>query len=107
MGKPQQNSEAPVRLRLPTGKEVLGIVDRRVGGSRMIVKCEDGQTRTCRIPGGLRRSLWVREGDFVIVEPWKLGGDDKGDILYKYRSNQVKSLENKGYLEVFEQMEEF
>ena len=57
------NPEAPIRVRTPRGKEVLGIVEQRVGGNRMLVKCFDGKTRNCRIPGRLRRKLWIREGD--------------------------------------------
>ena len=95
------------RLKLPTGTEIFGIVERRVGGSRMEVKCEDGKTRNCRIPGALRRRLWVREGDIVIVKPWEIDGDTRGDVVYKYRPIQAEHLQKKGYLDVFEQMEEF
>jgi len=82
-------------------------VEQRVGASRMIVKCLDGKTRNCRIPGRLKRSLWVREGDVVIVEPWEYGGDEKGDIVYKYTKTQVNYLRNKGQLEKLSELEEF
>ncbi len=95
------------RIMLPRGNQVFGIVEQRVGGSRMIVKCLDGKSRNCRIPGRLKRSLWVRENDVVIVEPWEYGGDEKGDILYKYTNTQVSYLKNKGYLEKLSQLEEF
>src|SRR3990167_5043791 len=86
------------RIKIPRDREVFGIVEQRVGASRMIVKCLDGKTRNCRIPGRLKRSLWVREGDVVIVEPWEYGGDEKGDIVYKYTGTQVNYLKNKGFL---------
>ena len=95
------------RIRLPRGKQSMGIVDQRLGGSRMNVRCLDGRTRICRIPGRMKRFLWVREGDVVIVEPWELGGDDKGDIVYKYTKSQVQFLKRKGYLEKIEDFEEF
>ncbi|MBI2665705.1 translation initiation factor IF-1A, partial [Candidatus Woesearchaeota archaeon] len=71
----QRETEEPqiLRVRLPIEKEVLGIVQQRLGGSRMRVLCLDGKERICRIPGRLRRALWVRENDVVIVEPWELG----------------------------------
>lgn len=88
-----------VRVRIPQGKEVLGIVQQRLGGSRMRVSCLDGKERICRIPGRLRRALWVRENDVVIIEPWELGGDDKGDVMYKYRNKaEVDFLRKRGYL---------
>jgi len=95
------------RIRLPRGRQAIGIVEQRLGGSRMKVKCLDGKTRISRIPGRLKRHLWVREGDIVIVEPWEYGGDAKGDVIYKYRKSQVQFLRKKGYLKQVEEIEEF
>ncbi|HRZ85220.1 MAG TPA: translation initiation factor aIF-1A [Candidatus Paceibacterota bacterium] len=95
--KLNEPSEVKVRVRLPRNKEIIGIIDQRVGGNRMIVKCVDGKIRNCRIPGRLRRNLWIREGDIVIVEPWEFD-NEKGDILFKYHPNEVNSLKEKGLL---------
>ena len=95
------------RIKLPRGKQSFGIVEQRLGGSRMKVRCLDLKTRICRIPGRLKRYLWVREGDVVIVEPWELGGDKKGDIIYKYSKSQNQFLKRKGYLKKLEEFEEF
>ncbi|MBW2996196.1 translation initiation factor eIF-1A [Candidatus Woesearchaeota archaeon] len=95
------------RIRLPRGKQTFGIVDQRLGGSRMKVRCLDGKTRVCRIPGRMKRYLWVREGDVIIVEPWELGGDDKGDVIYKYTKSQLQYIKRKGYLKKLEEFEEF
>jgi translation initiation factor 1A len=104
MKKPYKPAEPGVlRVRIPKGKEILGIVLKRLGGSRMTVQCLDGKERICRIPGRLRRALWVREQNIVIVEPWELGGDKKGDIIYKYRSAaEVGFLKRNGYLKNIE-----
>jgi len=95
------------RIKLPRGLQVLGILDQRLGASRMRVRCLDGKTRICRIPGRLKRRLWVRENDIVIVEPWEFSGDRKGDILYKYSNTQVAYLKNKGFLKKFDDFEGF
>ena len=95
------------RVKLPREKQSLGMVDQRLGASRMRVKCLDGKTRICRIPGRLKRKLWVREGDLVLVEPWELGGDEKGDVIFKYRPSQIDWLKRKGYLKGLESIEEF
>jgi translation initiation factor 1A len=105
MDNNEQNEE--YRLKLPRGNQVLGLLEQRLGGSRTRIRCLDGKTRICRIPGRLKRFLWVREGDIVLVEPWELGGDDKGDIIFKYKRNQVDSLRNKGYLKGLEDIDEF
>ncbi len=99
--------EEVIRVRTPKDKEVLGILEQRLGGSRAKVRCLDGNTRVCRIPGRLKRHLWVREGDTLIVEPWEFGGDEKGDIIFKYRPIQVKWLQKKGFLDKLQDMNEF
>ena len=110
--KEQQEQEQQIqqeisRIKLPRGRQVLGILNQRLGASRMRVICLDGKTRICRIPGRLKRRLWVRENDIVIVEPWEYSGDEKGDVLYKYTNTQMVWLRNKGYLKKFEDTEEF
>ncbi len=95
------------RVKLPQGRETLGICEQRVGGSRMKVRCLDGKNRICRIPGRLKRKLWVREGDILLIEPWELGGDAKGDVLFKYKPIQVKFLKKRGLLQGLESMDEF
>ncbi len=95
------------RTKIPRGREVFGIIEQRLGGSRMTVRCLDDKKRICRIPGRLKRKLWVREGDIVIVEPWELGGDAKGDIVFKYKPSQVDYLKKKGLLADLTEREEF
>jgi len=95
------------RIKLPRGRETFGVLQRRLGASRTEVKCLDGKTRICRIPGRLKRRLWVRQGDIIIVEPWEYGGDKKGDIIYKYSKAQIEFLRRKGYLKQLEEFEEF
>ncbi len=95
----EQAQEEIRRIRLPKGdREVIGVVDQRLGGGRTRVRCLDGKSRICRVPGRLRRRLWIRTGDIVLVEKWELQGDQKGDIIFKYRPTQVAWLKQQGYL---------
>ena len=95
------------RIKLPRDKQTFGILEQRLGGSRMRVRCLDGKIRICRVPGRLKKKLWVREGDVLLIEPWELGGDEKGDVIFKYKPNQVDWLRRKGYLKELEEFEEF
>lgn len=95
------------RVKLPRGDQSMGIVETRLGASRMRVRCLDGKVRICRIPGRLKRRLWVREGDLVLVQPWEFEGDEKGDVIFKYRPSQVDWLKKKGHLKKLEDIEEF
>jgi len=105
--KNPNTEEVITRVRLPRGEEIFGVLDQRLGGSRMRVKCLDGKNRICRIPGRMKRRLWVREGDILLIQPWELGGDEKGDVIYKYRPIQVKWLKDKGYLRKLDDFDEF
>lgn len=95
------------RVKLPRDGQTIGICEQRVGGSRMKVRCLDGKSRICRIPGRLKRRLWVREGDILLIEPWELGGDEKGDVIFKYKPIQIKFLRRKGYLDQLDTLDEF
>lgn len=105
--KKDNDQEQVFRVKTPKGRETIGILQQRLGGSRIRVVCMDGKTRVCRIPGRLKRKLWVKEGDTVLVEPWEFGGDEKGDVIYKYKQNQIDWLKKKGFLKGLEEIEDF
>ncbi len=87
------------RLRLPREGEVLGVVEQIVGFDRLRVRCRDGHVRTCRIPGKMKKRNWVRVDDVVIVVPWEVEGDRKGDLVYRYTGTEVEWLKKKGLWE--------
>ena len=102
--KPKFETTPQIITRVPTPKqnEVIGIIEQRVGANRMIVKCLDGKERNCRIPGSLRRRLWIRPGDTVIVKPWEFESDTRGDVLLKYTPAQVEWLRRRGFIKEVE-----
>ena len=103
----EQLQEEIRRVKLPRGNQTFGIVEQRLGGTRMRVRCLDGKTRICRVPGRYKRRLWVREGDTVLIEPWELSGDEKGDLIFKYRKAQIQHLRRRGLLKGLDEFEEF
>jgi translation initiation factor 1A len=101
LGKRKVKNEANLqRMVLPSKNDVLGITVKILGGERMLVKCQDGKERLCRIRGKLKRRVWVREGDIVLVSPWDFQSDKRGDIFWRYRKNQSEWLRYKGYLKM-------
>lgn len=94
----QQFQGQVLRVRLPKKGEVLGIVETRLGYGKSRVICQDQKTRICRIPGGMRRHLWVRPQNIVLVRLWEIGGDEKGDIIHQYSQAEVDWLKRKGFL---------
>ena len=100
-----QNSQV-TRVKMPKGKQFIGIVEKRLGGSRMNIRSIDGRDIMARVPGRVKKYLWIREGDIVLLEPWELD-KNKADLIYKYRPNEIKQLEKKGILESLNNIEEF
>ncbi len=89
-----------VRVKLPDRKsrEMFGIADQLLGAGKIRVVCEDGKSRLGRIPGKIRKRMWIREGDLLIVVPWELGGDEKCDIKYRYTKTQASYLSRKNQI---------
>jgi translation initiation factor 1A len=86
------------RVPLPSGNDVLGVAVKLLGFDRIMVKCQDGHERLCRIRGKLKRRVWIRVGDIVLVSPWDFQSDTRGDIFGRYKKNQTAWLRSQGYL---------
>lgn len=99
MGKEEEKEELEIsRIRIQKEGEVLGTVEIPLGSDKLKVACDDGKTRICRIPGKLRKRVWIRAGDLVLVQPWKVQGDKRGDIVFRYTATQANWLKRKGYV---------
>ena len=103
MGKRKIVSEDDLgKIQLPVANDELGIAVRMLGFDRIMVKCQDGKERLCRIRGKLKRRVWVRVGDIVLVSPWDFQSDVRGDICGRYRRNETAWLRSHGYLTIQE-----
>ncbi len=99
MGKKKIISEEEIKgMMLPVANDVLGIAIRMLGFDRVLVKCQDGHERLCRIRGKMKRRVWIRQGDIVLVSPWDFQSDKRGDIIWRYKRNQAEWLRRNGYL---------
>ena len=89
--------DANLRVTLPYKPkgEMFGVAESFQGGSRLQVICEDGVRRMGRIPGKLRRRMWVRENDLLIVVPWSFQ-DSKADVKFRYTPTQTANLKRRG-----------
>ena len=90
--------QQPIRVRTPRQGEVLGIVDEVLGASRFRVSCQDSKDRICRVSGKFRRRIWVKTGDVVLVKPWDIQPEDRGDIVWRYTRTQAGWLQKRGFL---------
>jgi len=94
------SEEALKKLVLPAPGDVVGIAQKMLGYDRILVKCQDGHERLCRIRGKMKRRVWIREGDIVLVSPWDFQRDKKGDIFWRYTRAQAYMLRKKGLLTI-------
>ena len=92
----QENLRIPIPEK--EDNEMFAIVNRILGGSRMNVQSADGKTRLARIPGRMRRRMSrIKMGDLIIISPWDIQ-NEKADILYRYRQNQIRFLSKRNIL---------
>ncbi len=87
------------RLPLPRRNrgEVFGIASQLLGAARIRVMCEDNISRMGRITGKMKKKMWIREGDLLIVRPWGFQ-EGKADILFRYSRTQAQYLSRRNLL---------
>lgn len=101
MGKKKVISEGELKeMVLPAPDQVLGIVTQMLGYDRLMVKCNDGHERVCRIRGKMKRRVWIKVGDVVLVAPWDFQSETRGDVIWRYTESQANWLRSKGYLKI-------
>ncbi|MGB9371257.1 MAG: translation initiation factor eIF-1A [Halobacteriota archaeon] len=76
-------------------REVLGIVESMLGANRVKIQSMDGKTRMGRIRGKMKKRVWLRVGDVIVLVPWSFQ-DDKANIVWRYQGTQVGWLKKKG-----------
>ncbi len=96
---------------LPNQEEgtMICVITRLLGADYLMIRCQDGATRKARIPGSLRRRMWMKEGDIVLAAPWDFK-PDRADVIYRYSKGEVQKLVEKGLvsrelLELAEELE--
>ena len=88
------NPDDMMRVPMPKEykREMFAIADQLLGASKIRVMCADGKSRIGRIPGKLKKRMWIREGDLLIIRPWEFQEDEKADILFRYTRTQATNL---------------
>ena len=84
------NQQEYRRVRTPKKGEIPGVVEQIMGHGK----------RMTRIPGKMKKRIWIREGDVILVKPWDFQSDEKGDVIWRYTKTESNWLERKGYLKM-------
>jgi len=95
MGKRKITHELSALIILPTGTDEVGTVEQMLGFDRLLIRFAGGKKRVCRIRGKMKKRVWIRIGDVVLVSPWDFD-PTKGDVFYRYTREQVRELQQRG-----------
>ena len=82
--------------RRPRG-EVFAVASQLMGAARIRVMGEDSVARMGRITGKMKKKMWIREGDLLIIRPWGFQ-EGKADILFRYSRTQAQYLSRRKLL---------
>ncbi|MCD7781349.1 MAG: translation initiation factor eIF-1A [Methanosphaera sp.] len=89
-----------IRVRSPRKGEIPGVVEQILGHGKIKVRCNDSNVRLCRIPGKMKKRIWIREDDVVLVKPWEFQSDEKADVIWRYTHTEANYLERRGFLKI-------
>ena len=94
-----EGGEEVGRLPLPRRNrgEIFGVANQLLGAARIQVMCEDSVSRMGRITGKMKKKMWIREGDLLILRPWGFQ-EGKADILFRYSRTQSQYLARRNLL---------
>lgn len=85
--------EETERIRLPKKEEneLLAIVTKLHGANQLKALCEDGIERSCRITGKMKKKVWIRENDLIIVKVWDFQ-PTKADVIWRFKGDNAKQF---------------
>lgn len=86
------------RIKRPDQGELYALVTTMLGAGKMMVDCSDGKTRLARIPGKMKKRIWIRIGDIILVKPWDIEPEKKCDVSWRYSPTQASWIKRKGII---------
>ena len=95
--KKKKNSSVVVDLKSvknvdkKTDDQEYGQVTKLLGSCRLEVSCFDGMSRLCHIRGSMRKKVWIKLNDIVLVSLREFE-NAKADIIYKYEIPEINFL---------------
>jgi translation initiation factor 1A len=97
--KNENEEEFVGRLRLPKKSEgeMFAVATQLMGSDQLKAMCEDNVERMCRIPGKLRKRVWIKVGDILIIKIWDFQ-PSRADVVWRFIGAQAEHLKKKGFL---------
>eukprot|EP00128_Syssomonas_multiformis_P010098 Colp12_sorted_trinity150504_noHs@21157 len=76
----------------PEGDQKIVKVIQARGGNQHEVELDDGTTMLVQMPTKYRSRVWIKRGDYLIVEPIQGSTKIGADIAYVLYNDQIKHL---------------
>lgn len=86
-------------LILADSEQEYGLVKKALGDCRFTVQCQDGIDRLCHVRGSMRKKIYVKEGDFVIISKREFQ-DGKADIVHVYNNDHVRMMKKEQIIKI-------
>ncbi len=93
----EQEQFAKMRMPNRNGREMFALAIQLMGATQIKALCEDGKERMCRIPGKLRKRVWIKQNDVLIIRLWEWQLD-RADIVWRFWGTQVEHLKRRGLM---------
>jgi len=72
----------------------MGRVVKLLGATKFTITCSDNNERICGVPGRFKRRFLIRLNDVVIIEPWIVQTNERGNIVYRYTFFEINKLKD-------------
>jgi translation initiation factor 1A len=94
-GKKKPFQQAKRHILYKEDDQIYAQIIKNMGDRRFECLCFDGETRICHIRGKMRKRVWIKVDDIVLVTLREFQSE-KGDIIHKYNPDEVRTLRKKG-----------
>ncbi|XP_076314379.1 putative RNA-binding protein EIF1AD [Tachypleus tridentatus] len=81
---------------VPEGEQQIVRVICGKGNNLHEVESDVGEKFLVSMPTKFRKNVWIKRGDFVIVEPIEEGDKVKAEIVYILYKDQIKHIKSEG-----------
>ncbi|XP_066108194.1 probable RNA-binding protein EIF1AD [Saccopteryx bilineata] len=82
---------------VPSDQQQIVRVLRTPGNNLHEVETAQGQRFLVSMPSKYRKNIWIKRGDFLIVDPIEEGEKVKAEISFVLRKTHVRALQKDGY----------
>ncbi|KAM7329737.1 hypothetical protein ACRRTK_011350 [Alexandromys fortis] len=82
---------------VPSDQQQIVKVLRTPGNNLHEVETAEGQRFLVSMPSKFRKNIWIKRGDFLIVDPIEEGEKVKAEISFVLCKNHVRALQKEGH----------